>query len=177
MKSGKSNRLILGKFNEYGSLSFYYLEMQDSTEEQRIEIESAITLEMKSKNISMNLDVGRTPCSETRKIVSENYMGKNLGKDNPNFGNRWSDEQKRENGRKISEAWKRRLGTISDTQIKSYAIRRPLLCREDVLKIIFKLENEEYIPKKTFESLASEFGCSVSTVQRIRRRARPYDNY
>ncbi len=176
-KSGKSNSLMMNEFNKGGELKFYYLEMPSSSDIERVDLESKIIVYYKHLGKSLNKDIGRSPCKETRKLISDNYKGKFVGKCNGNYGNKWTNEQKNAQSLKLKESHKRRCGNLSEKQLLSYSLRKPKINNDKILEIIFRLENEEYIPKETCINLAEEFKTSIATIYRIRRRERPFDKY
>ncbi len=93
------NRYLFNAFKKYGEYDFVFEileEVSNTTEEELTDLELSWMVKLKStdKSFGYNLRMdSSTNCfvhEDTKKLISEN----NIGEKNPNFGNKWSDEQK-----------------------------------------------------------------------------------
>ena len=93
------NRYLYNAFKKYGESDFVFeiLEsVEDATEDQLSDLELTWMVKLKSteKDFGYNLRMdSSTQCfvhGDTKRLISEN----NAGEKNPNYGNKWTDEQK-----------------------------------------------------------------------------------
>lgn len=69
----------ISNMNDLNKLEIYYIELYDT-------FNNGYNLDLGGRNTLMSV--------ETKKKISESRIGKYTGKDNSNYGNKWSDEQK-----------------------------------------------------------------------------------
>ena len=99
VRSKDCNRYLFNAFKKYGENDFVFEileEVINPTEDELTDLELSWMIKLKStdKSFGYNLRMdSSTKCfvhDDTKKLISEN----NTGEKNPNYGNKWSDEQK-----------------------------------------------------------------------------------
>lgn len=99
VRSRDCNRYLYNAFKKYGENDFVFEileEVINPTEDELTDLELSWMIKLKStdKSFGYNLRMdSSTKCfvhDDTKKLISEN----NTGEKNPNYGNKWTDEQK-----------------------------------------------------------------------------------
>lgn len=109
-KSKDENRYLINAWHKYGEDDFEYtiLEELDLNEELLREREDFWIVKFNATNKKFGYNLRRdssTGCivsKETRKLRSKLFSGKN----NPNYGHKWSDEQKQEMSKIVKDGYK-----------------------------------------------------------------------
>ena len=170
-KSNKASVMLQKEYDKNPHMKFYYMEL-NVCKVDRVVIERTLTIKYKKLGISMNDSIGENKSERLKVEISDNYKGKFKGTKNPNFGNGWTQKQKDEQSQKMKGRY---LGNKNPMFGKGELLSKPrTLTNETILKIIYKLDSEKFVPKETFSILAKEFKTSVSTIQRIKRWAKPF---
>ncbi|MEG2307269.1 MAG: GIY-YIG nuclease family protein [Erysipelotrichaceae bacterium] len=99
VRSKDCNRYLYNAFNKYGEDDFVFEileEVINPTDDELTDLELSWMIKLKSTERSFGYNLrmdSSTKCfvhEDTKKLISEN----NIGEKNPNYGNKWSDEQK-----------------------------------------------------------------------------------
>ena len=109
-KGYKHNKHFTNAINKYGWDNFEHIIIAKDLDEDVacwLEIELIKIWNSTNKKYGYNISLGGGGAyersEETKRKISESKKGKYVGKDNPNYGNYWSDEQKQ----RMSEIKKR----------------------------------------------------------------------
>lgn len=140
-KNKNENRHLINAWHKYGSENFIYEVLEYTEKDEQILYDKELywitfyntTNKEKGYNLRLDSLTKNIVHDETRKLLSQ----KNSGVNNPNYGNKWSEDQKKQMSEKIKKQFENN--------------ERKLLTKEDYVKIGKKVS--EYWETHEFEKL------------------------